>query len=68
MGKGPAIIISPLIALMRNQIQSVKKDNFHLNIREITSENEREWSDIYRQIKANKIDSVLVSLERIPRN
>lgn len=65
MGKGPAIIISPLIALMRNQIQSVNKDNFNLNVREITSENEKEWADIYKQIKANKIDAILIAPEKL---
>lgn len=65
MGKGPAIIISPLIALMRNQIESVKKKNFNLNVREITSENQDEWSEIYKQIKSDKIDAILIAPEKL---
>ena len=65
MGKGPAIIISPLIALMRNQIESVKRNNFKLNVREITSENQPEWSEIYDQIKADKIDAILIAPEKL---
>lgn len=65
MGKGPAIIISPLIALMRNQIESVKKKNFNINIREITSENESEWIEIYSKIKADEIDAILIAPEKL---
>jgi ATP-dependent DNA helicase RecQ len=65
MGKGPAIIISPLIALMRNQIESVKKKNFNINIREITSENESEWTEIYSKLKADEIDAILIAPEKL---
>ena len=65
MGRGPAIIISPLIALMRNQIKSVQENNFNINVREITSENEKEWSEIYGLIKQDKIDAILIAPEKL---
>ena len=65
IGKGPAIIITPLIALMRNQIESVKKKNFNINTREITSENESEWTEIYSKLKADEIDAILIAPEKL---
>lgn len=65
MGKGPAIIISPLIALMRNQIESetVKKTN--LIVKEINSENQDEWKDIYSAIAEDKIDAIMIAPEKL---
>lgn len=65
MGKGPAIIISPLLALMRNQIESETVKKTKLNIREINSENEKEWNDIYFQIKENKVDAIMIAPEKL---
>ncbi len=63
MGKGPAIIISPLLALMHNQIDSTKK--FGLNVKAISSDTQKEWKEIYSDIKKNKIDAIIISPERL---
>lgn len=63
MGKGPAIIISPLLALMHNQIDSTKK--FNLNVKAISSDTQKEWDEIYDEIKQNKIDAIIISPERL---
>ena len=65
MGKGPAIIISPLIALMRNQIESETVKKTQLSVREINSENEKEWPQIYADIKADKVDAIMIAPEKL---
>ena len=65
MGKGPAIIISPLIALMRNQIESETVEKTQLSVREINSENEKEWTKIYADIKADKVDAIMIAPEKL---
>lgn len=65
MGKGPAIIISPLIALMRNQIESETVKKTQLSVREINSENENEWPQIYADIKADKVDAIMIAPEKL---
>lgn len=65
MGKGPAIIISPLIALMRNQIESETVRKTGLVVKEINSENQKEWPKIYKQIRANKVDAIMIAPEKL---
>ena len=64
-GKGPAIIISPLIALMRNQIESETVKKTKLSIVEINSENVKEWDAIYKRIKENKVDAIMIAPEKL---
>ena len=63
MGKGPAIIICPLLALMHNQIESTK--DYHLNVKAISSDTKEQWDNVYREIETNSIDAVLISPERL---
>jgi ATP-dependent DNA helicase RecQ len=60
---GLSIIISPLLALMRNQIMSANKLN--LNVATINSSNKEDWEDIKYQILSNQIDALLISPERL---
>lgn len=62
-GLGPTIIISPLLALMRNQIESAQK----LGVRAATinTANQSEWGSITHQILNNEIDCLLISPERL---
>jgi ATP-dependent DNA helicase RecQ len=62
-GSGPALLISPLLALMRNQIVAAKR----LGIRAITmnSSNRDEWSVARSELRANRVDILLVSPERL---
>jgi len=64
-GSGPALIISPLLALMRNQMLAAER--MGVNARRITSEEEsREASDQVRQdLLAGTIDALLISPERL---
>jgi ATP-dependent DNA helicase RecQ len=62
-GSGPTIIISPLLALMRNQLAAAER----AGIRAVTvnSSNSGDWAGIYDAIAADEIDVLLVSPERL---
>lgn len=62
-GMGLTIIVSPLLALMRNQIESAQR----LGIVAVTmnSTNNDDWPEITRRILSNEIDCLLISPERL---
>ena len=62
-GAGPTVIISPLLALMRNQIAAAER----AGIRAVTinSTNIGDWDPIHDQIRAGEVDVLLVSPERL---
>ena len=62
-GRGPTLIVSPLLALMRNQIEAAGR----LGIRalSINSTNRGDWPDLSRAILADEADAILISPERL---
>jgi len=62
-GAGPTLLISPLLALMRNQIVAAKRIN--INAATINSSNPEEWEQINAQLQAGIIDILLISPERL---
>jgi len=60
---GPTIIISPLLALMRNQIEAAGRAG--LRARTVNSANMADWDEIYAEIAAGSVDLLLVSPERL---
>ncbi|UBH09026.1 RecQ family ATP-dependent DNA helicase [Macrococcus armenti] len=60
-GAGPAIIISPLLALMHNQIEAAAK--LGLNVVTINSNNRDKWDEIYANLQ--QTDAVIVSPEKL---
>ena len=62
-GAGPTIIVSPLLALMRNQIAAAER----AGIRAVTvnSANLGDWQEVYARIEAGEVDVLLVSPERL---
>ena len=62
-GSGPTVIISPLLALMRNQIAAAER----AGIRAVTvnSTNMEQWDEVHRAIAAGEVDVLLVSPERL---
>ncbi|MDN4708123.1 RecQ family ATP-dependent DNA helicase [Vibrio parahaemolyticus] len=62
-GQGPTIIVSPLLALMRNQIESAQR----LGIKAVTmnSTNTADWEKVTQDILADKVDCLLISPERL---
>src|SRR5580658_5373533 len=62
-GAGPTIIVSPLLALMRNQIDAAGRAGIHA--RTVNSANTTQWEDIYAEVTAGCVDVLLVSPERL---
>ncbi|MBB4946526.1 ATP-dependent DNA helicase RecQ [Kitasatospora gansuensis] len=62
-GAGPTVIVSPLLALMRNQVDSAAKAGIHA--RTINSANPEEWEEIQAEVAAGRVDVLLVSPERL---
>ena len=62
-GFGPTLIVSPLLALMRNQIEAAER--LGLRAETINSSNSDRWDEIGDQIELDLIDVVLISPERL---
>ena len=62
-GHGPALLVSPLLALMRNQLAAAAK--MGVQAATINSENITKWTEIEEKIKQNEIDILLISPERL---
>jgi ATP-dependent DNA helicase RecQ len=62
-GAGPTILISPLLALMRNQIAAA--DRIGVKAATINSSNTEEWQLVKNRLLAGEIDVLLVSPERL---
>ena len=61
-GHGPTLIVSPLLALMRNQIDMARR----LGVRAVTlnSANRDDWRQIEADLAADRIDAIFVSAQR----
>src|ERR1700749_3168483 len=62
-GAGPTVIVSPLLALMRNQVEAAKGAG--IQARTINSANTAEWDALYAEVTAGHADVLLVSPERL---
>lgn len=62
-GRGATVIVSPLLALMRNQVAAAVRAG--VQAATINSGNVTEWDDIHRQVAAGEVDVLLVSPERL---
>ncbi|EMF30706.1 RecQ family ATP-dependent DNA helicase [Streptomyces pseudogriseolus] len=62
-GSGPTVIVSPLLALMRNQVEAAARAG--VRARTINSSNSEEWDAIRAEIEAGDVDVLLVSPERL---
>jgi len=62
-GAGPTVIISPLLALMRNQIAAAERAGIHAAT--INSTNMEEWRDTYARVNRGELDVLLLSPERL---
>ncbi|MEO7572082.1 MAG: RecQ family ATP-dependent DNA helicase [Acidimicrobiales bacterium] len=62
-GAGPTVLISPLLALMRNQLDAASRAGVVAVT--INSANQDDWPDIEDQIRAGAIDLLLISPERL---
>ncbi|MFC7376740.1 MULTISPECIES: RecQ family ATP-dependent DNA helicase [unclassified Brachybacterium] len=62
-GAGPALIISPLIALMRDQVAAARRAGVRAEA--MSSANPTQWEDIEQALQADELDVLLVSPERL---
>jgi ATP-dependent DNA helicase RecQ len=62
-GSGPALLISPLLALMRNQIAAAER--MGVRAETINSDNQDEWTEIEAKLRRGEIDILLISPERL---
>jgi ATP-dependent DNA helicase RecQ len=62
-GAGPALLISPLLALMRNQIAAAER--MGVQAFTINSDNQAEWTNIEASVQHNEVDILLISPERL---
>jgi ATP-dependent DNA helicase RecQ len=62
-GAGPTLIVSPLLALMRNQIAAAER--LGLRAHTINSTNRDEWDAVRDRLAAGTIDLLLISPERL---
>ncbi|HET6529229.1 MAG TPA: DEAD/DEAH box helicase [Actinoplanes sp.] len=60
---GPTVIVSPLLALMRNQVDAAARAG--IRARTINSANLDEWSEITAEIHDGAVDVLLISPERL---
>ncbi|MFJ8824257.1 RecQ family ATP-dependent DNA helicase [Streptomyces sp. NPDC102467] len=62
-GSGPTVIVSPLLALMRNQVEAAARAG--IRARTINSSNTEEWDAVRAEVAAGDVDVLLVSPERL---
>ncbi|WP_406384455.1 RecQ family ATP-dependent DNA helicase [Streptomyces sp. NBC_01618] len=62
-GGGPTVIVSPLLALMRNQVAAAARAG--ISARTINSSNTEEWDTVQAEVAAGEVDVLLVSPERL---
>jgi ATP-dependent DNA helicase RecQ len=62
-GAGPALIVSPLLALMRNQIAAAER--LGIRAHTINSTNRDAWDEVRRLLADDAVDLLLISPERL---
>src|ERR1700710_263944 len=62
-GSGPTLLVSPLLALMRNQVLAAEA--LGLRARTINSSNRDEWAPIEAELARDEVDLLMISPERL---
>ena len=62
-GAGPTLVVSPLLALMRDQVSAAERAG--LKAATVNSTNIDDWDDVFQRLDADAIDVLLVSPERL---
>jgi len=62
-GAGPTLIVSPLLALMRNQIAAAER--LGLRAHTVNSTNREDWEAVGARLAAGSVDLLLISPERL---
>ncbi|MFN6406913.1 MAG: RecQ family ATP-dependent DNA helicase [Limnohabitans sp.] len=62
-GAGPTLVVSPLLALMRDQVNAAERAG--LKAATVNSTNIDDWDDVFEGLDADAIDVLLISPERL---
>ncbi|MDO5051264.1 MAG: RecQ family ATP-dependent DNA helicase [Pseudoclavibacter sp.] len=62
-GSGPTLLVSPLLALMRDQIAAAERAG--VRAATLNSANQHEWREISQRLADDEVDVLLVSPERL---
>jgi ATP-dependent DNA helicase RecQ len=62
-GSGPTVIVSPLLALMRNQVAAAQRAGIAAVT--VNSSNVEQWQAVYDDVQRGDVDVLLVSPERL---
>ncbi|MDQ0375298.1 RecQ family ATP-dependent DNA helicase [Cellulomonas humilata] len=62
-GAGPTVLVSPLLALMRDQVAAAERAGVRAVA--INSTNAHEWDELLQRLGADEVDVLLVSPERL---
>jgi ATP-dependent DNA helicase RecQ len=62
-GAGPTLLISPLLALMRNQLLMARRAGVRAD--SINSQNRDGWDGVEARVRAGEVDLLLISPERL---
>ncbi|GAA2994908.1 RecQ family ATP-dependent DNA helicase [Actinokineospora diospyrosa] len=63
LGEGPTVIVSPLLALMRNQVDAAARAG--VRAATINSSNPEDWEQVQEAVADGDVDVLLVSPERL---
>ena len=61
-GRGPALLVSPLLSLMRNQIEAARRMGVRAEM--ITSANSNDWPEVEAALNRDEVDILLIAPER----
>jgi ATP-dependent DNA helicase RecQ len=64
-GLGPTLLVSPLLALMRNQIEAAKR--MGVRAETINYTNPEEWGPVLQRLNDDAVDLLLVSAQRLAK-
>ncbi|MCU1693758.1 MAG: recombinase RecQ, partial [Frankiales bacterium] len=62
-GGGPTVLVSPLLALMRNQVAAAERAG--ISAVTVNSTNVTQWQEVYGAVERGEVDVLLVSPERL---
>ncbi len=62
-GAGPTLLVSPLLALMRDQVAAAARAGVRAD--QVSSANATEWGEVTARVRAGEVDVLLISPERL---
>ena len=62
-GQGPALLVSPLLSLMRNQVAAARRVGVKAEM--INSDNQTRWREVEDALRADEVDILLIAPERL---